>query len=171
MPCPVSHALATHYFLRLTRARGKSSQREGNALFDDFWYFWSRKSTIKEKFLYVKDNTSSTAIAVPLLPLEKALYPLFLLHIQAQKKKLSKRKRRKKISRSAERLPSLGDADTHAPRMCQFPPLSVDDTAFPKRRAKTTVWRAKTSWCAKNFREKVARSGIHLLRRASRTSS
>ena len=30
-------------------------------------------------------------------------YPLFLLHIQAQKKKLSKRKRRKKISRSAER--------------------------------------------------------------------
>ena len=30
-------------------------------------------------------------------------YPLFLLHIQAQKKKLQKRKRRKKISRSAER--------------------------------------------------------------------
>jgi hypothetical protein len=61
------------------------------------------KSTIKEKFLYVKDNTSSTAIAVPLLPLEKALYPLFLLHIQAQKKKLSKRKRQNEISRSAER--------------------------------------------------------------------
>ena len=40
-----------------------------------------------------------------------------------------------------------------------------------KRRAKTTVWRAKTLWCAKNFREKVARSDIHLLRRASRTSS
>ena len=32
--------------------QGKSSQREGNALFDDFCYFWSRKSTIKEKFLY-----------------------------------------------------------------------------------------------------------------------
>ena len=46
------HALATHYFLRLTRARGKSSQREGNALFDDFWYFWSCKSTIKEKLHY-----------------------------------------------------------------------------------------------------------------------
>ena len=30
-------------------------------------------------------------------------FSLFLLHIQAQKKKLSKRKRRKKISRSAER--------------------------------------------------------------------
>ena len=38
--------------LRLTRARGESSQREGNALFDDFWYFSSLKSTIKEKFLY-----------------------------------------------------------------------------------------------------------------------
>ena len=63
-------------------------------------------------------------------PQEKAFYPLFLLTKKAQKKKLSKRKRRKKISHSAERLPSLGDADTHAPRMCQFPPLSVDDTAF-----------------------------------------
>ena len=30
-------------------------------------------------------------------------HPLFLLHMQAQKKKLSKRKRRNKISRSAER--------------------------------------------------------------------
>ena len=50
---PVPHALATHYFLRLTRARGKRYQREGNALFDDFWYFWSRKSTIKEKLLHV----------------------------------------------------------------------------------------------------------------------
>ena len=49
---PLPHALATHYFLRLTRARGKSSQREGNALFDDFWYFWSYKSTIKEKLHY-----------------------------------------------------------------------------------------------------------------------
>ena len=47
--------------------------------------------------------------------------PLFLLTKKAQKKKLQKRKRRKKISRSAEYLPSLGDADTHAPRMCQFP--------------------------------------------------
>ena len=73
-----------------------------NALFDDFWYFSSLKSTIKRKYLYVKDNTSSTAIAVPLLPQEKALYPLFLLQKQAQKKKLSKRKRRNGISHSAE---------------------------------------------------------------------
>ena len=38
--------------MRLTRARGKSSQREGNALFDDFWYFSSLKSTIKKKLHY-----------------------------------------------------------------------------------------------------------------------
>ena len=48
------HARTRHAWLaRLTRARGKSSQREGNALFDDFWYFWSCKSTIKEKLLHV----------------------------------------------------------------------------------------------------------------------
>ena len=41
---------------RLTRARGKSSQREGNALFDDFWYFSSQKSMIKEKLLYVSSR-------------------------------------------------------------------------------------------------------------------
>ena len=79
----------------LNRARREDAGRihKAGTTLCDFWYFWSYKSTIKEKFLYVKDNTSSTAIAVPLLPLEKALYPLFLLHMQAQKKKLSKRKR------------------------------------------------------------------------------
>ena len=30
------YALATHYFLRLTRARGERFQREWKALFDDF---------------------------------------------------------------------------------------------------------------------------------------
>ena len=34
------------WLARLTRARGKRFQREWNALFDDFWYFWSYKSTI-----------------------------------------------------------------------------------------------------------------------------
>ena len=48
-PARTRHA----WLARLTRARGKSSQREGKALFDDFWYFSSLKSTIKEKFLYV----------------------------------------------------------------------------------------------------------------------
>ena len=40
------------WLARLTRARGKSSQREGNALFENFSYFSSVKSTRKEKFLY-----------------------------------------------------------------------------------------------------------------------
>ena len=107
--CPLPHTLATHYFLRLTRARGESSQREGNALFDDFWYFSSQKSTIKEKFLYVSiRRQQATALRTKpkysQQPKQKIYaYPLFLLHIQAQKKKLSKRKRRKKISHSAER--------------------------------------------------------------------
>ena len=39
--------------VRLTRARGKRYIRERNALLYDFWYFSSRKSTIKEKYLYV----------------------------------------------------------------------------------------------------------------------
>ena len=102
------------WLARLTRARGGCFLRGRKILLNDFWYFWSLKSTKKEKLLYVKDNTSSTAIAVPLLPLEKALYPLFLLHMQAQKKKLSKRKRR------------WGDFALCGVR----PPLSVDDTAF-----------------------------------------
>ena len=87
----------------------------------------SRKSTIEKSFFIIKDNTSSvslwltpfslwlgharvlTALGLSFIPLaslrypqEKALYPLFLLHMQAQKKKLQKRKRRKEISRSAE---------------------------------------------------------------------
>ena len=60
------------WLARLTRARGRRFLRGWKILLNDFWYFWSHKSTIKEKYLYVKDNTSSTAIAVPLLPLEKA---------------------------------------------------------------------------------------------------
>ena len=124
---PLPHALATHYFLRLTRARGKSSQREGNALFDDFWYFSSQKSTIKERFLYVSSrvvegadpclgdaNTHAPHMCqfpykikpqVPSTAKRKSQmsFSLFLLQNQAQKKKLSKRKRRNKLSRSAER--------------------------------------------------------------------
>ena len=96
--------------MRLTRARGKSSQRERNALFDDFWYFWSRKSTIKEKFLYVSSRVVEGADPYKIKPKSRQqpkeksnLHSLFLLQNQAQKKKLSKRKRRKEISHSAER--------------------------------------------------------------------
>ena len=95
---------------RLTRARGRSFLRGRKALLNDFWYFWSRKSTIKEKFLYVSSRVVEGADPYKLKPKYSQqpkqkiyAYPLFLLHIQAQKKKLSKRKRRKKISRSAER--------------------------------------------------------------------
>ena len=52
----VSHALATHYFLRLTRARGGCFLRGRKALLNDFWYFSSRKSTIREKFLHVSSR-------------------------------------------------------------------------------------------------------------------
>ena len=65
---PLPHALATHYFLRLTRARGKSSQREGNALFDDFWYFSSLKSTIKKKLLYVSSRVVEAPTPVSATP-------------------------------------------------------------------------------------------------------
>ena len=51
--CPLPHALATHYFLRLTRARGRRFLRGWKILLNDFWYFWSCKSTIKEKLHYV----------------------------------------------------------------------------------------------------------------------
>ena len=105
---------------RLTRARGGCFLRGRKALLNDFWYFSSQKSTIKEKFLYFKDNTSSVSLwltpsapvsATPTafapqigqFPTGEGFHPLFLLHIQAQKKKLSKRKCRDGvISHSAE---------------------------------------------------------------------
>ena len=49
----VSHTLATHYFLRLTRARRpRFGRRTARVLLADFWYFSSLKSTIREKFIY-----------------------------------------------------------------------------------------------------------------------
>ena len=89
---PSFAARTCHAWLaRLTRARGKSSQREGNALFDDFWYFWSYKSTRRKKLLY-----------------DSSLSEFFSLV----------RKERK--GQKEEGIDSrLGDADTHAPHMCQ----------------------------------------------------
>ena len=47
-------ARACHAWLaRLTRARGRCFLRGRKALLNDFWYFWSRKSTINIKYLYV----------------------------------------------------------------------------------------------------------------------
>ena len=51
-PCHLPRRACHAWLARLTRARGKSSQRERKALFDDFWYFSSLKSTIKEKLFY-----------------------------------------------------------------------------------------------------------------------
>ena len=45
--------------VRLTRARGRRFLRGRKALLNDFWYFWSRKSTIKEKFLYVSSRANN----------------------------------------------------------------------------------------------------------------
>ena len=62
------HILATHYFLRLTRARGKRYIREGNALLYDFWYFSSLKSKIKEKFLHVSSRVVEAPTPVSATP-------------------------------------------------------------------------------------------------------
>ena len=40
------------WLARLTRARGGCFLRGRKALLNDFWYFWSRKSTIREKLHY-----------------------------------------------------------------------------------------------------------------------
>ena len=55
-PCYPAARTCHARLARLTRARGVSFQREGNALFDDFWYFSSLKSTIKKKLLYVSSR-------------------------------------------------------------------------------------------------------------------
>ena len=56
------------WLARLTRARGKRYIREGNALLYDFWYFWSYKSTIKEKFLHVSSRVVEGADPVSATP-------------------------------------------------------------------------------------------------------
>ena len=40
------------WLARLTRARGGCFLRGWKALLNDFWYFWSRKSTIRKMILY-----------------------------------------------------------------------------------------------------------------------
>ena len=50
LPCAARTCHA--WFARLTRARGRRFLRGRKALLNDFWYFSSLKSTIKEKLLY-----------------------------------------------------------------------------------------------------------------------
>ena len=79
-------------------------------------------------------------------PLEKALYPLFLLQKPPQKKKLSKRKAPK------EDFALCGARQGR---------LALDLGTFPKRCTKTSIWRAKTLMrstktlllCAKIFKK------------------
>ena len=51
------------WLARLTRARGRRFLRGWKILLNDFWYFWSRKSTIKEKLLY--DSIGSSTAPTP----------------------------------------------------------------------------------------------------------
>ena len=81
---------------RLTRARrgGSEGGRRESSLLTFAALFVSEKREKKKKFLYFKDNTSSVSLWLTPSPTGEGFHPLFLLHIQAQKKKLSKRKRR-----------------------------------------------------------------------------
>ena len=91
-PCPFATRTRHARLARLTRARRQwFGRRTARVLLADFWYFWSSKSTIKEKLLY-----------------DSFLSEFFSLV----------RKERK--GQKEERIDSrLGDADTHAPHMCQ----------------------------------------------------
>ena len=109
----ISFAARTRHawLARLTRARGGCFLRGRKALLNDFWYFWSHKSTIKEKLLYDSIGSSrrrplqTKTQAQPTAKTRNQIFhPLFLLHIQAQKKKLSKRKRREGIDTYAKHV-------------------------------------------------------------------
>ena len=105
--------------------RWLASPRQGEKiLLNDFWYFSSLKSTRKEKYLKIKDKSPSPVSSQNKKHLP---YPLFLLHMQAQNKKLSKRKRRNRDFALCGARPT--------------PPSAR--AAFPKRRAKTLLWRVK----------------------------
>ena len=109
------------------RGDRESHQREGNALFDDFCRAFGHSKAREEKSYFMILHGGSKPYPVSATPTAFAsrigqfppydrakvpstvktrnqiFHPLFLLHMQAQKKKLSKRKRRNEISRSAER--------------------------------------------------------------------
>ena len=47
------------WLARLTRARGRRFLRGWKILLNDFWYFWSLKSTIREKFIYASSRETN----------------------------------------------------------------------------------------------------------------
>ena len=67
------------WLARLTRARGGCFLRGRKALLNDFWYFWSRKSTIKEKYLYffAGERCSTPVSATPTHMLRICVNPSF----------------------------------------------------------------------------------------------
>ena len=69
------------WLARLTRARGRRFLRGRQALLNDFWYFSSQKSTIKEKFRYVSYRVSmklrkATHHLIPLSTLSLVIFPI-----------------------------------------------------------------------------------------------
>ena len=58
-PCHLYRRTCHAWLARLTRARGWSFLRGRKALLNDFWYFWSYKSTIKRNFLYVSSRANN----------------------------------------------------------------------------------------------------------------
>ena len=53
-------------------------RRTALVLLADFWYFWSRKSTIKEKWLYLKKTPHPSAYGCHLLPQSRRRRPRLL---------------------------------------------------------------------------------------------
>ena len=125
-------------------------------LLNDFWYFSSLKSTIKKSYFMIfsgrrgikqctkcvawrrRDRGSADPYKIKLKysqhPKQKSKsLPAFSFAIAAAKEKAIKKKSAEtKISRSAERLLCLGDADTHASHMCQFPSPPSARASLPK---------------------------------------
>ena len=69
------------WLARLTRARGRRFLRGRKALLNDFWYFSSQKSTIKEKFRYVSYRVSmklrkATRCSIPHSTLGLVIFPI-----------------------------------------------------------------------------------------------
>ena len=102
------------WLARLTRARGRCFLRGRKALLNDFWYFWSHKSTIKEKFLHVSSRANdvrpySTESKLCQHPKQKIrLLIRFFFCICRRKRKSYKKEnaeRRFRALRSATRTP------------------------------------------------------------------
>ena len=119
----------------LNRARREDAGRihKAGTTLCDFWYFWSYKSTIKEKFLHVSSRVVEGADPYKLKPeyiqqtkQKIKVHSAFSFDEEGAKEKATKKKTPKEDfalcgARQRLRVPRLGDADTHASHMCQSP--------------------------------------------------